>query len=79
MVETTKHAVRFHIDIFGPVQVTREKDEYDKDKDLLTVVLTVRDNQSRDDKHNQVMIDDAYRGDQLLMDLFQSKELERLE
>jgi hypothetical protein len=75
----TKHAVRFHFDIFGPIQVTREKDEYDKDRDMMTVVLTVRDDKSRNDKHTQVLADDVYRGDILLMDLFPSQELEKLE
>lgn len=76
----TKHAVKFHFDIFGPIQVTREKDEYDKDTDVMTVVLTVRDTQSsRYDKHKQILIRDAFRGDTLLMDLFTDKPLEKLE
>jgi hypothetical protein len=59
----TKNAVRFHFDIFGPTRVTREKDEYDKDRDVKTVVLTIRDNQSKHDKHDQLLISDAFRGD----------------
>lgn len=63
----------FHLDIFGPVQLTREKDQYNKDTDTLTLVFTIRDEKSRMDKHNQILADYMYRGDQMLMDLFPRK------